>query len=52
MSQAEVDRMVQKAEKVCAESEPNKAKTEAKCGLRRPLLHFAHTLSKEKTWLC
>ena len=51
-SQADVDRMMQKAEKFCAESESNKAKTEAKCGLRRLLLHFAHTLSKEKTWLC
>ena len=32
MSLAESDRMVQKAEKFCAESESNKAKIEAKNG--------------------
>ena len=41
--------MVQKAEKICAEIESNKAKAEAKYGLKGLLLHFAHTLNKEKT---
>ena len=32
MSQAEIDRMVQEAEKFCAENESNQAKIEAKSG--------------------
>ena len=40
--------MVQKAEKTCAESESNKAKAEAKYGLKGLLLHFAHTLNKKR----
>ena len=47
-SWTDVDCMVQKAEKICAESESNKAKAEAKYGLKGLLLHFAHTLNKKR----
>ena len=46
MSQAEIDRMAQRAEKCCAESESNKAKIEAKSCLRI-VAHYADTLNEE-----
>ena len=39
--------MAQNAEQICAESESNKAKIEARNGLKS-IGSFAHTLSKEK----
>ena len=45
--QAEVDRMVQKAEKLCAENEANRPRLTPE-RFKKLLFHFAHTLNKEK----
>merc|ERR1712100_634178 len=48
LSQAEIDRMVQEAEKFRAEDEQNKAKIEAKNGLENYCFTMRNTLSEEK----
>merc|ERR1712187_126711 len=48
LSQAEIDRMVQEAEKVRAEDETNKAKIEAKNGLENYCFTMRNTLNEEK----
>merc|ERR1719388_336730 len=48
LSQAEIDRMVQEAEKYRAEDEVNKAKIEAKNGLENYCFTMRNTLSEEK----
>merc|ERR1712003_584143 len=47
-SQAEIDRMVQEAEKYRAEDEQNKSKIEAKNGLENYCFTMRNTLSEEK----
>merc|ERR1712039_84670 len=48
LSQAEIDRMVQEAEKYAAEDEANKNKIEAKNGLENYCFTMRNTLSEEK----
>merc|ERR1712050_798009 len=48
LSQAEIDRMVQEAEKFRAEDESNKQKIEAKNGLENYCFTMRNTLSEEK----
>merc|ERR1712110_938329 len=48
LSQAEIDRMVQEAEKFRAEDESNKAKIEAKNGLENDCFTMRNTLNEEK----
>merc|ERR1711959_463502 len=48
LSQAEIDRMVQEAEKYRAEDEQNKSKIEAKNGLENYCFTMRNTLSEEK----
>merc|ERR1712008_626918 len=48
LSQAEIDRMVQEAEKFRAEDESNKAKIEAKNGLENYCFTVRNTLNEEK----
>jgi len=48
LSQAEIDRMVQEAEKFRAEDEENKAKIEAKNGLENYCFTMRNTLNEEK----
>merc|ERR1712207_12529 len=48
LSQAEIDRMVQEAEKYRAEDESNKAKVEAKNGLENYCFTMRNTLNEEK----
>merc|ERR1711862_518466 len=48
LSQAEIDRMVQEAEKYAAEDEQNKAKIEAKNGLENYCFTMRNTLQEEK----
>merc|ERR1712183_743952 len=48
LSQAEIDRMVQEAEKFRAEDESNKAKIEAKNGLENYCFTMRNTLNEEK----
>merc|ERR1712038_1500555 len=48
LSQAEIDRMVQEAEKYKAEDEQNKQKIEAKNGLENYCFTMRNTLSEEK----
>merc|ERR1719251_430029 len=48
LSQAEIDRMVQEAEKFRAEDESNRAKIEAKNGLENNCFSMRHTLQEEK----
>merc|ERR1712226_1555142 len=48
LSQAEIDRMVQEAEKYRAEDEANKQKIEAKSGLENYCFTMRNTLSEEK----
>merc|ERR1711877_10013 len=48
LSQAEIDRMVQEAEKYAAEDEANKAKIEAKNGLENYCFTMRNTLQEEK----
>merc|ERR1719284_1716662 len=48
LSQAEIDRMVQEAEKYRAEDESNKAKIEAKNGLENYCFTMRNTLQEEK----
>merc|ERR1711936_1372859 len=48
LSQAEIDRMVQEAEKYRAEDEQNKSKVEAKNGLENYCFTMRNTLSEEK----
>merc|ERR1711953_792279 len=48
LSQSEIDRMVQEAEKYRAEDEANKAKIEAKNGLENYCFTMRNTLSEEK----
>merc|ERR1712119_187930 len=48
LSQAEIDRMVQEAEKYRAEDEQNKAKIEAKNGLENYCFTMRNTLQEEK----
>merc|ERR1711933_165716 len=48
LSQAEIDRMVQEAEKYRAEDEVNKQKIEAKNGLENYCFTMRNTLSEEK----
>jgi len=48
LSQAEIDRMVQEAEKYKAEDEANKAKIEAKNGLENYCYSLKNTLQEEK----
>merc|ERR1711877_67548 len=48
LSQAEIDRMVQEAEKFRAEDETNKAKIEAKNGLENYCFTMRNTLNEEK----
>jgi L1 cell adhesion molecule like protein len=48
LSQAEIDRMVQEAEKFKAEDEANKAKIEAKNGLENYCFSMRNTLQEEK----
>merc|ERR1711939_902387 len=48
LSQAEIDRMVQEAEKYRAEDEVNKAKIEAKNGLENYCFTMRNTLQEEK----
>merc|ERR1719381_269876 len=48
LSQAEIDRMVQEAEKYRAEDETNKAKIEAKNGLENYCFTMRNTLQEEK----
>merc|ERR1711896_64666 len=48
LSQAEIDRMVQEAEKYRAEDEANKSKIEAKNGLENYCFTMRNTLSEEK----
>merc|ERR1719399_1672157 len=48
LSQAEIDRMVQEAEKFRAEDEQNKAKIEAKNGLENYCFTMRNTLNEEK----
>merc|ERR1719499_2041234 len=48
LSQAEIDRMVQEAEKYRAEDESNKAKIEAKNGLENYCFTMRNTLNEEK----
>merc|ERR1739847_53293 len=48
LSQAEIDRMVQEAEKYRAEDEVNKAKIEAKNGLENYCFTMRNTLNEEK----
>jgi len=48
LSQAEIDRMVQEAEKFRAEDESNKSKIEAKNGLENYCFTMRNTLSEEK----
>merc|ERR1712060_491937 len=48
LSQAEIDRMVQEAEKFKAEDETNKSKIEAKNGLENYCFTMRNTLNEEK----
>merc|ERR1712178_429940 len=48
LSQAEIDRMVQEAEKYRAEDEANKVKIEAKNGLENYCFTMRNTLNEEK----
>jgi len=48
LSQAEIDRMVQEAEKYAAEDEANKSKIEAKNGLENYCFTMRNTLQEEK----
>merc|ERR1712218_226502 len=48
LSQAEIDRMVQEAEKYAAEDESNRAKIEAKNGLENYCFTMRNTLQEEK----
>merc|ERR1712146_383249 len=48
LSQAEIDRMVQEAEKYRAEDEQNKSKIEAKNGLENYCFTMRNTLQEEK----
>merc|ERR1712183_1058767 len=48
LSQAEIDRMVQEAEKFRAEDEQNRAKVEAKNGLENYCFTMRNTLNEEK----
>merc|ERR1712209_303862 len=48
LSQAEIDRMVQEAEKYRAEDEANKSKIEAKNGLENYCFTMRNTLQEEK----
>merc|ERR1712220_11431 len=48
LSQSEIDRMVQEAEKYAAEDETNKQKIEAKNGLEKYCYSMRNTLSEEK----
>merc|ERR1712088_858586 len=48
LSQAEIDRMVQEAEKFRSEDESNKAKIEAKNGLENYCFTMRNTLNEEK----
>merc|ERR1712166_1537978 len=48
LSQAEIDRMVQEAEKYRAEDEQNKSKVEAKNGLENYCFTMRNTLNEEK----
>merc|ERR1712156_479125 len=48
LSQAEIDRMVQEAEKYAAEDEANKSKIEAKNGLENYCFTTRNTLQEEK----
>merc|ERR1712176_528352 len=48
LSQSEIDRMVQEAEKYRAEDEQNKAKIEAKNGLENYCFQMRNTLSDDK----
>merc|ERR1712029_88040 len=48
LSQAEIDRMVQEAEKFRAEDETNRAKVEAKNGLENYCFTMRNTLNEEK----
>merc|ERR1712061_887412 len=48
LSQAEIDRMVQEAEKYKAEDEANKKKVEAKNGLENYCFTMRNTLNEEK----
>merc|ERR1712217_598116 len=48
LSQAEIDRMVQEAEKYAAEDEANKSKVEAKNGLENYCFTMRNTLQEEK----
>merc|ERR1719220_174888 len=48
LSQAEIDRMVQEAEKYAAEDEQNKSKVEAKNGLENYCFTMRNTLNEEK----
>merc|ERR1712153_128243 len=48
LSQAEIDRMVQEAEKYAAEDESNKSKGEAKNGLENYCYSLRNTLQEEK----
>merc|ERR1712083_946708 len=48
LSQAEIDRMVQEAEKYRAEDEANKSKVEAKNGLENYCFTMRNTLQEEK----
>merc|ERR1712172_106709 len=48
LSQSEIDRMVQEAEKYRAEDESNKAKIEAKNGLENYCFTMRNTLQEEK----
>merc|ERR1712151_481345 len=48
LSQAEIDRMVQEAEKFKAEGETNRAKIEAKNGLENYCFTMRNTLQEEK----
>ena len=48
LSQADIDRMVNEAEKYAAEDEANKAKVEAKNGLENYCYSMRNTLQEEK----
>merc|ERR1711868_179644 len=48
LSQSEIDRMVQEAEKYAAEDEANKSKVEAKNGLENYCFTMRNTLQEEK----
>merc|ERR1712085_188002 len=48
LSQSDIDRMVQEAEKYRAEDEQNKSKVEAKNGLENYCFTMRNTLSEEK----